>query len=160
MSINKCKKCGEKYTDSWRKWCKPCQINYLKNNFKNWTSRNEKIDNFIQEKQLKFYRHSDIVFEWIPYNQLNDIKQVGKIVSAIWKNGPLFHDYSDKEKLSYFRFFKLIISDIRTSAIIRKKKQDLLKTMKRKPYKKVVLKCLYNSQNNINELLNEVRNLS
>jgi hypothetical protein len=30
-------------------WCKPCLLNYLKNNFINWTSGNKKIDKFIQE---------------------------------------------------------------------------------------------------------------
>src|SRR5688572_19065030 len=43
---NQCEKCGEKYMDIYIKWCKPCHINYLKNNFINWTSGNEKIDIF------------------------------------------------------------------------------------------------------------------
>jgi hypothetical protein len=29
-------------------------MEYLTNNFTNWTSGNEIIDNFIQEKQLKY----------------------------------------------------------------------------------------------------------
>ena len=65
-----CENCGEKYNyefedykgyakyfefrddDSRYKWCKLCHINYLKNNFTNWTSGNEKIGNFIREMQL------------------------------------------------------------------------------------------------------------
>jgi hypothetical protein len=43
-----------------------------------WSSRNEKIDEFIQEKQLKIKDHNDIVFEWIPYNQFNEIKETGR----------------------------------------------------------------------------------
>ena len=40
--MESCKKCGEEYTEIY--WCKPCQIDNLKGNFTNWTSRNEKID--------------------------------------------------------------------------------------------------------------------
>ena len=60
---NKCKKCGEKYTDYWSSWCKPCQINNFKTNFTNWTSGNGKIDNIIQEMQLKIDSCHDILFE-------------------------------------------------------------------------------------------------
>ena len=69
-----CKKCGEEYVNDFG-WCKPCQIDNLKGNFT--TSGNEKIDNFIQEMQLKIDRYNDILFEWIPYNQFSDIKEIG-----------------------------------------------------------------------------------
>src|SRR3954453_12411667 len=100
-----CKKCGKKYTVvrykqrvyfKWYKpnvyyrlfkylfnpyiyyeWCKPCQINNLKGNFTNWTSGNEKIDDFIQEMQLKIDHPYNIIFEWIPYNQFSDIEEIG-----------------------------------------------------------------------------------
>src|SRR5688572_5839561 len=62
-------KCDEQYIDVKYKWCRTCRINVLKANFKNWTSRNEQIDKFIQEKQLKIDYPNNIVFEWIPYNQ-------------------------------------------------------------------------------------------
>src|SRR5688572_25065176 len=89
-----CNKCSEKYTDVRYEWCKPCQIDSLKENFTNWTSGNEKIDNFIQEMQLEINEYNDIVFEWVPYNQFSDIKEIGKggfatVYSAIWKDGPL-----------------------------------------------------------------------
>ncbi len=121
-----CEKCGKKFTDIDYKWCKSCLINDLKN----FTSGNEKIDNLVQEMQLKINKPNDIVFEWIPYNQLNDIKEIGKndfvtIYSAIW-NGPLVYDES---KYEYTR----------------------------NKYKKIALKYLaYNSQNILNEFLNKV----
>jgi hypothetical protein len=92
-----CEKCGKQYTSTMFKWCKPCQINDLKDNFTNWTSGNEKIDNLIQEMQLKINKHRDIIFEWIPYSQFNDIKEISKdgsdtIYSAIWKDGSLNYD--------------------------------------------------------------------
>ena len=121
-----CKNCGERYSDEYN-WCKPCQ---LKENSINWTSGNEKIDNFIQEMQLKITKPSDIIFEWIPYDQFNNIKEIGKggfaiVYSAIWTDGPLVYDMYGKE-------------------------------WKRKPNRTVALKCSYNSQNITNEFLNEV----
>ena len=125
-SVSNCEKCGEKYANSDWKWCKPCQMDNLKGNFTNWTSGNEKIDNFIQEMQLK---NSWNLLEWIPYNQFDDIKEIRQegfiiIYSGIWKSGPL--TYYDKKYT-------------RNSA-----------------NKKVTLKCLYNSQDLIDEILNEV----
>src|SRR5438874_13234362 len=95
--MSSCNKCGEKYTDVVWKWCKPCQIDNLKGNFMNWTSGNEKIDGLIQEMQLKINKYRDIVFEWIPYNQFSNIKEIGKggfatVYSAIWKDGKLYYD--------------------------------------------------------------------
>src|SRR5215469_14853317 len=91
-----CVSCNGKYTDYDNKWCKPCQINYLNENFGSWTSLDEKIDNFIQEMQLKVNNYDDIVFEWIPYHQFSNILKVDKggfstIYSAMWKDGPLEH---------------------------------------------------------------------
>jgi hypothetical protein len=109
------------------KWCEPCQIIQMEK----LTSGNKIIDDFI-EQILILNVHVDniIVFEWIPYNQFNDIKEVYKghfvtIYSAIWKDGPLHYDFRDMKGT-------------------------------RESNKKVTLKCLYNSQNMINEFLNKV----
>src|SRR5579862_2161861 len=97
-----CVKCNKKYADTYSKWCKPCQINYLKGNFTNWTSENEKIDNFIQERQLKINAPHDLVFEWISYNQFPYINEVDKdnfstVYSAIWEDGRSYwSNYSKK----------------------------------------------------------------
>jgi hypothetical protein len=86
-----CVKCGNEYNFYSNNWCKHCQRNQLKNNFKNWTSGNEKIDEFIQKMQLNIKDDSNTVFEWIPYNELIDIQQIADncLTTAIWKNGPL-----------------------------------------------------------------------
>ena len=104
--------------------CKICQLKYFKDGF----SENKRIDNFIQEMQLKIT--SDTMFEWIPYNQFDNIKEIGKngfvtIYSAIWKDGSLKYN-NDKEKYE------------------------------RIPNKEVALKLLHNSQNITNTFLNEV----
>ena len=128
-----CSKCVKKYYTSYNKWCKPCQIDNLKGQFTNWTSGNEKIDDFIQEMQLKIDKFYDIVFEWIPYNQFSDIKEIGRssfitVYSAIWKDGPLNYDVFGETK----------------------------KYIKKYSNFKVALRCLHNSQNITNEFLNEV----
>ncbi|UZO14394.1 uncharacterized protein OCT59_005853 [Rhizophagus irregularis] len=84
-----CKYCGEKCI--FDNWCKPCQINNLKQNFTNWTSGNEKVDELIQEIQMKINNYDDIIVEWIPHNQFNNIKEISKddsitLYSALWPN--------------------------------------------------------------------------
>ena len=96
-----------------------------------WISGNKKIDYLIQEMQLKINSYNDIIFEWIPYNQLIDIKKIGEggfseVYLAIWEDGPLDYDNSRNE---YTRNQK---------------------------NKKVALKCLYNSQHITNVFLNKV----
>src|SRR5581483_808920 len=102
-----CERCGEEYgeeyTDIYLKWCKPCQTDYLKNNFTNWSSGNEKIDNHIQKMQLKINDYDDTILEWISYNQFDNIKEINKndfstVFSAIWK---------DNSPLKYNRYKKL-----------------------------------------------------
>jgi hypothetical protein len=97
----------------------------------NWTSGNEKIDNFIQAKQLKIKKYDDVVFEWIPYNQFNEINETGKndlitVYSAIWKDGPLYK--KDRWSANYTR--------------------DSIK--------EVSLKCLHNSKDFIEFVINKV----
>ena len=126
-----CIKCNREYADTYFKWCKPCQINYLKGKFTNWTSGNEKIDNFIQERQLKIINSWYLVLEWISYNQFFDIKEVYKddfstTYSAKWKDGSLNWDRNNKKYVRYSN-------------------------------EEIALKCLHNLQN-IDEFLNKVRN--
>ncbi|GES83275.1 kinase-like domain-containing protein [Rhizophagus clarus] len=105
-------------------------LEYLKNNFKIWTSGNEKIDKFIQERQLKIDEY-DTIIEWISYNQLDKIKETVKnghitVYSAIWKDGPLYYD-------------------------------NLCEKYTRNSNKEVALKYFYNSQNSIDSLINELK---
>ncbi|GES83225.1 kinase-like domain-containing protein [Rhizophagus clarus] len=100
-------------------------------NTKNSPTSNEKINKTIQEIQFEILKYDDLIFEWIPYNQFDRIKQIGKggystVYSAIWKDGPLYLE-SQGEKY------------------------------KRVSNKEIALKCLNNSQNLINELLKEVK---
>jgi serine/threonine protein kinase len=115
-------------------WCKSCQINNLKKNFTNWTSGNEKIDILIQEMQLRINKFHNIIVEWIPYNQFNYITEIGKG--------------------SFAKVYSAIWKD---GPLIYDENNN---KYARKPYKKVALKCLINSQNTTSEFLNEVCNFS
>src|SRR2546423_5664442 len=92
----RCEECNRNYVDcAHAKYerCKPCQTNSLRKNFINWTSGNVTINDFIQEMQSSICHPSDKVFEWISYNQFNDIKEMNRatVSSAIWKDGPLHY---------------------------------------------------------------------
>src|SRR5436190_558885 len=62
--------------------CKQC--NYRCNairfqlNFDNWTSGNNDIDKFIQDKQLSTHKDLSKALEWIPYDRFYDIKYLAK----------------------------------------------------------------------------------
>ncbi|PKY32978.1 hypothetical protein RhiirB3_451553 [Rhizophagus irregularis] len=128
---DKCKRCG-KYSSNYLRWgwCKSCQKNDLKKNFTNWTSGNEKIDNLIQGKQLGINNCHNNIIEWISYDQFDDIKELGK-------DG-----------------FSTIYSAIWKDGPLQYDENEC--EYSRKQSIKVNLK-LYNSQNIINEFLNEVK---
>ena len=98
-------------------------------NFTNQTSNNEKIDDFIQEMQLKFdFIFSFSLFQWIPYDDFCNIKEIRKsdfdtIYLAIWGKGLSKYNYKNNSlNITY-----------------------------------VTLKHIHNSQNMIDEFLNKVQ---
>ena len=84
-----CENCNQKCLATL--YCEYCVRNYLKDNFSNWTSENDDIDNLIRECQIKtLLPHA--VIEWIPYNNLQNIKYLTKggfseIYTAKWIDG-------------------------------------------------------------------------
>jgi hypothetical protein len=92
-----------------------------------WASGNKKIDNFIQ---LELEYNNNVAFEWIPYNQFNEIKETGRsnLKTAIWKDGLLCKKYIWSGTNYYAR----------------------------NSNKKVALKCLHNSKELIEFVINEV----
>ena len=84
-------------------YCEYCIRNYLKANFPNWTSGNNDVDNLIQKCQLETLAPNQIV-EWIPYNNLQNIKYLTKggfseIYSADWIGGRYFEWDSKNQRL-------------------------------------------------------------
>ena len=105
---------------------------HLQQNFKNWTSGNHEVDEFIQKVQLKANKR-DEVLEWIEYDKFENVEYLaeggfGTTYKAIWKDG------SSIDKWDY------------------KNNQ-----WKRGGETKVALKCLHNSQDITAEFLKEVR---
>ncbi|EXX50811.1 Cdc15p [Rhizophagus irregularis DAOM 197198w] len=71
-----------------------CNVNHFKQNFNNWTSGNNCIDEFIVETQIcsHIVIGESYALEWIPYDKFYDIKFIakggfGKVYRANWIDG-------------------------------------------------------------------------
>jgi hypothetical protein len=127
-----CKECKQPNTSY--NWCQPCVSKYFQQNFKNWTSGNHDIDEFIQKAQLNA-RYSNEVIEWIEYDRFENVEYLAKggfgtTYKAIWKGG--YINGWDSENNQFIR--------------VKNSKKGL-----------VALKCLHNSQDITVEFLREVR---
>ena len=149
-----CPECNQPNT--WDNWCKECYSKKFQQNFCNWTSGNEHVNNLIQESQLNA-RFDYELLEWIPYNRLRNIKYhahggFSTIYQSIWLDGPI--ESWDHEKQQWKRkIYKIGIQHF----------EDVNNPKIKNPLKRneecsclVVLKSL-NDSSNINEnFLNEV----
>jgi hypothetical protein len=84
-----CKGCKQPKTTY--KWCQPCASEYCQQNFKNWTSGNHDVDEFIQNAQLKAKFTRQIIV-WIEYDRFENVEYLAKggfgtTYKAIWKDG-------------------------------------------------------------------------
>jgi hypothetical protein len=117
------------------KKCKEC--NYICNaihfqqNFVNWTSDSDNIDEFIQDTQLSAHKTNEIpnALEWIPYDRFYGIKCIveKKVYRATWIDGEI--SYWNSKNQNWMR-----------------KNQDM----------SVILKKLNNPKNITLEFMNEV----
>jgi len=136
-----CPECNKPYT--YYVYCNLCNAKRFQQDFPNWTSGNNYIDNFIQETQLNA-KGSWEVLEWIPYNRLTNIKYLAKggfstVYNAIWLDGYIQNwDYDNKQ------WDRWIYDIDDTDSIVGYP---------------VVIKSLNNSSNINEEFLNEVRYL-
>ncbi|EXX59805.1 Mkk1p [Rhizophagus irregularis DAOM 197198w] len=97
-------------------YCEYCVRNYLQENFPNWTSGNDDIDNLIQECQMETLV-PNVVIEWIPYSNLENTKYLTKggfseIYTADWINGNYDEWDSEKKQLKRFGNFKVILKKL------------------------------------------------
>ncbi|CAB4424271.1 unnamed protein product [Rhizophagus irregularis] len=97
-------------------YCEFCVRNYLKLNFVNWTSGNDNIDNLIQKCQMETYVPYKII-EWIPYDNLKDIKYLTKggfseIYTATWIDGRCDEWDSKEQRLIRFGSMKVVLKSL------------------------------------------------
>jgi hypothetical protein len=95
-------------------WCQPCNAKRFKDNFKNWTSGNKDIDDFIQQSQLDAVHHKKYL-EWIPFENFKDVTYItkggfGKIYSAEWKGFIYYWDIENQEWIRYNNNDKLKVA--------------------------------------------------
>ena len=84
-----CGECNEPGTGDY--WCQSCNAKRFKNNFKNWTSGNKDIDEFIQQSQLDAVHHTKCL-EWVPFEKFQKVTYItrggfSEIYSAEWHEG-------------------------------------------------------------------------
>src|ERR1043165_6543513 len=84
------------------KWCRIC---VFQQNFKNWTSGNHDVDEFIQKAQLKAKDEEQII-EWIEYDRFENVEYLAKggfgiTYKAIWRDGSI--GYWDSKNYQFIR---------------------------------------------------------
>ena len=94
-------------------YCEICIQNYLKANFSKWTSGNNDIDNLIQKCQEKIY-NPQLIIEWIPYNNLKNIKYLTKggcseIYTADWIGGQYYEWDNEAQQLKRLGTHEVIL---------------------------------------------------
>jgi hypothetical protein len=113
-------------------WCRICTF---QQNFKNWTSGNHDIDEFIQKAQLKAKINREVL-EWVEYDRFENVEYLAKggfgiTYKAIWKDGYIYQWDSENNQFT-------------------RRKNDEKGHL-------VALKCLHNSKYITVEFLREVR---
>ena len=97
-AYGECPECGKKRIST--AWCKDCDIAFMKQNFRNWTSGNSTIDDFIRYTQLNA-RENIGYLEWIEFEDFEFVEYTNKrgafstIYTATWLEGPKWN--LDKE---------------------------------------------------------------
>ena len=95
-----CETCKQPKTS--HNYCRSCNSQYFQQNFKNWTSGNHDVDEFIKKAQLKA-KNKDHIVEWIEYDKFEDVEYLAKggfgtTFKAVWKDGPWRMKYDNTNK--------------------------------------------------------------
>ncbi|RIA81279.1 kinase-like domain-containing protein [Glomus cerebriforme] len=85
-----CPQCEHRQLDI--KWCQNCESRNFVFNFGNWTSGDQKLDQFIQRSQFQAQGPLNYL-EWIPWTEFSKVDFIAKggfghVESAIWNLGP------------------------------------------------------------------------
>src|SRR5207244_1964619 len=73
--VDNCPDCGKQRSEP--AWCKTCDIEILKGNFRNWTSGCSIIDEFIKFTQIHANESMDYL-EWIDFDQFELVRNANK----------------------------------------------------------------------------------
>src|SRR4051812_46120014 len=88
-----CKICQNKLNELG--WCGLCRKNTcLEQQFDNWTSGNNDIDEFIKSIQITT-KYKYYIIEWIAFSEFTNIEKIGEggfssVYKAIWKEGYIY----------------------------------------------------------------------
>ncbi|WNE41600.1 MAG: Serine/threonine-protein kinase PknD [Mycoplasmataceae bacterium] len=87
--------------------CEDCSEKRIRENFDEWTSGNDQIDTFIQERQVKRSKNSRI--NWFPYENFKNITFVGKggFGEVYRSEFDISENFSDKNKIIFKNFMKV-----------------------------------------------------
>ena len=115
-----CGECGEPGTGN--KWCQPCNAKRFEENFKNWTSGNKNIDEFIQQSQLNALSWTNCL-EWVPFEKFQNVTYItkggfGKIYSAIWPEGRIIYWDIENQKWNRWTNNKAALKSLDNSSSI------------------------------------------
>ncbi|CAG8556138.1 9072_t:CDS:1, partial [Scutellospora calospora] len=111
-------KCGRfGFTTS---FCENCARDCLIDDFKNWTSGNPIVDRAIQNAQIDCPIPRRII-EWIPYNDLYDIKfktrgGCASIYTAIWEKGYILSFDNDQKCFKRYGAENVILKRLNNSS--------------------------------------------
>src|SRR5439155_19623750 len=92
-------------------WCQSCNAKHFQQNFKNWTSENNDIDEFIQNSQLKAKCCKEVL-EWIEYDKFENAEYLtesrfGTVYKAIWNDGYVYSwDSKNNQWERYREYYK------------------------------------------------------
>jgi len=115
-----CGECNEPGTGS--HWCKPCNAKRFDENFKNWTSGNKNIDEFIRQSQLNALSYASNL-EWIPFENFQNVTYItrggfGKIYSAEWAEGCIYSWKFENQKWRRWTNRKVALKSLDNSSNI------------------------------------------
>ncbi|RGB26901.1 kinase-like domain-containing protein [Rhizophagus diaphanus] len=125
-----CGDCNEPGTGEY--WCQPCNAKRFKKNFKNWTSGNKDIDEFIQQSQLNAVYYLRYL-EWIPFENFKDVTYItrggfGKIYLADWPEGFIHYWDIKKQKWNRISNIKVALKSLDNSSCISTEFLNEIKT--------------------------------
>jgi len=131
FGYGKCIECGLLFKDK-DLWCKPCNSKRFQDDFSQWDSGNETINNIIRNTQINAGKACQVI-EWIPYNHFINIEYIAsggfsKVYRANWLHGPILSWDRDRHYIRNDNMF-VALKELKKSSNIS---DDFLKEVNNK----------------------------